>query len=111
MCGFANSPGSRRDLAETNLRYKTLPDETEMLRGFAAAAPWPIWAKGANGALRYANPAYVRATEAASVADAMERKLELLDSADRTEMERGAERQCRLHRAAADRGRRRAAHL
>ncbi|MGY4483831.1 PAS domain-containing protein [Bradyrhizobium sp. LM3.2] len=81
--------GLRRDLAETNLRYKALSDETEMLRGFAAAAPWPIWAKSENGALTYANPAYVRATEAATIADAQARKLELLDSADRTAMERG----------------------
>ena len=81
--------GLRRDLAETNLRYKALSDETEMLRGFAAASPWPIWAKGENGALTYANPAYVRATEANSVTDAQERRLELLDSADRTAMERG----------------------
>src|SRR5581483_445426 len=81
--------GLRRDLAETNLRYKALTDETEMLRGFAAASPWPIWAKGENGALTFANPAYVRATEATSVSDAQERKLELLDSSDRTAMERG----------------------
>jgi len=80
--------GLRRELAETNLRHKLLMDETEMLRGFATAAPWPIWAKGENGTLNYANPAYVRATEAASVTDAHERKLELLDSADRADMER-----------------------
>jgi signal transduction histidine kinase len=36
----------------------------------------------------YANSAYARATEAASVADAIDRKLELLDSADRSNMER-----------------------
>jgi signal transduction histidine kinase len=81
--------GLRRELAEINLRHKALLDETEMLRGFAAAAPWPIWAKATNGTLSYANPAYVRATEAASIADAQERKLELLDSADRSAMERG----------------------
>jgi signal transduction histidine kinase len=80
--------GLRRDLAETNLRHKALLDETEMLRGFATAVPWPIWAKGANGTLAFANPAYVRATDASSVADAQERRLELLDSADRTDMER-----------------------
>lgn len=62
--------GLRRDLAETHLRYKALSDETEMLRGFAATAPWPIWAKAENGALTYANPAYVRATEATSAIDA-----------------------------------------
>jgi signal transduction histidine kinase len=80
--------GLRRELAETNLRHKALLEETEMLRGFAAASPWPIWAKGANGGLAYANAAYVRATEARSVTDATERNLQLLDSDDRAEMER-----------------------
>ena len=79
--------GLRRELAETNLRFKRLADETEMLRGFAAAAPWPIWTKGASG-LTYVNDAYAHATDAANVADAISRNLELLDSADRTEMER-----------------------
>jgi signal transduction histidine kinase len=80
--------GLRKELAETHLRHKALLDETEMLRGFAAAAPWPIWTKRANGALSYVNAAYARATEAASVADAITRDLELLDSGDRGEMER-----------------------
>src|SRR6202040_3367910 len=75
--------GLRRELAETNLRHKALLEETEMLRGFAAAAPWPIWTKSAKGGLSYANAAYARATEAVSVADAIERDLELPDSADR----------------------------
>ncbi len=56
--------GLRRELAETNLRHKALLEETEMLRGFVAAAPWPIWTKGAGGGLSYANAAYARATEA-----------------------------------------------
>jgi signal transduction histidine kinase len=80
--------GLRRELAETNFRHKTLQEETEMLRGFAAAAPWPIWAKSAKGGLSFANAAYARATEAASVTDAIERNLELLDSSDRGEMDR-----------------------
>jgi signal transduction histidine kinase len=80
--------GLRRELAETTLRHKALLEETEMLRGFAAASPWPIWAKGAKGGLAYANIAYARATEAASVTDATDRSLELLDSDDRAEMER-----------------------
>jgi len=80
--------GLRRELAETNLRHKALVEETEMLRGFAAAAPWPIWAKRAGGGLSYANAAYARATDATSVTDAINRDLQLLDSADRGEMER-----------------------
>jgi signal transduction histidine kinase len=80
--------GVRRELAETNLRQKALLEETEMLRGFAAAAPWPIWTRQAGGGLLYTNSAYARATEATSVTDAVGRKLELLDSADRADLER-----------------------
>ena len=80
--------GLRRELAEMTLRHKGLLEETEMLRGFAAAAPWPIWAKRAAGGLLFANAAYARATEAANVTDAVQRDLELLDSGDRTEMAR-----------------------
>src|ERR1700694_447507 len=79
--------GLRKELAETNLRHKALLEETEMLRGFVAAAPWPIWAKGAKGGLSYTNAAYARATEAVSVADAIDRD-ELLDSGDRGDMDR-----------------------
>ena len=80
--------GLRRELAETNHRLKGLMEETEMLRGFAATAPWPIWAKGAKGSLTYANAAYAQATEAATVHDAIDRNLELLGTADRADMER-----------------------
>ncbi|WOH50808.1 PAS domain-containing sensor histidine kinase [Bradyrhizobium sp. sBnM-33] len=80
--------GLRRELAESNLRYRTLLEETELLRDFAAAAPWPIWAKSAEGNLRYANTAYVRATEGASLADTIHRNLELLENDQRSEMGR-----------------------
>jgi signal transduction histidine kinase len=80
--------GLRRELAEMTLRHKGLLEETEMLRGFAAAAPWPIWAKRAGGGLLFANAAYARATEAANVADAVQRDLELLDRGDRGDMAR-----------------------
>jgi signal transduction histidine kinase len=80
--------GLRRELAEMTLRYKELSEETETLRGFAAAAPWPIWARNAKGALSFANAAYARATEASSPADAITRNTELLDSEDRGNMAR-----------------------
>ena len=79
--------GLRRELADINLRFRQLSEETEMLRSFTAAAPWPIWAKGPKG-LSYVNDAYARATDASNVTDAVSRNLELLDSDDRTEMER-----------------------
>ena len=80
--------GVRRELAESSMRYKTLLEETELLRDFAGAAPWPIWAKDSRGMLRYANAAYARATEAKSVADAIHRNLELLESDQCADMSR-----------------------
>ncbi len=80
--------GVRRELAEANLRYRTLLEETELLRDFAAAVPWPIWARSKQGELRYANAAYAKATEASSVADAIHRNLELLESDQRDEVSR-----------------------
>jgi PAS domain-containing protein len=80
--------GLRRDLAEMTLRHNSLMAETEMLRTFAAAAPWPLWARGEDGNLNFANAAYARATDAADAADAIQRNLELLDSDDRIAMTR-----------------------
>jgi signal transduction histidine kinase len=85
--------GIRRELAESNLRYKALLEETELLRDFAAALPWPIWAKGAQGRLRYANAAYAKATEAVSTADAIDRDLELLETDQREIMSRALSHQ------------------
>src|SRR5258708_34965950 len=65
-----------------------LQEETELFRDSAAAAPWPIWAKSSQGDLRYANTAYVRATEASGVADASRRDLELRESDQRTDVVR-----------------------
>ncbi len=78
--------GVRRELAETGLRYRQLQDETETLRAFAMALPWPVWARRTDGTLMFANDAYAHAAEAGSVAEAVARNLELLDSADRQDM-------------------------
>jgi len=80
--------GVRRELAESTLRYNTLLEETELLRDFTAAMPWPIWTRSAQGELRYVNAAYAKATEAASAADAIQRNLELLESDQRNEVNR-----------------------
>lgn len=85
---FRELSGLRRELAESQLRLKALQEESEALRGLAGALPWPVWAKQANGALIYANPAYARATDASDANDAIGRHLELLDSGDRATMQR-----------------------
>jgi len=81
--------GLRRDLAEMSMRYRDLVVETEMLRGLAASAPWPLWARKANGQLAYANAAYASATDAPTAADAVAGNFELLDSDDRVRMAQG----------------------
>ncbi|MFL9501285.1 ATP-binding protein [Rhodopseudomonas palustris] len=80
--------GVRRELADMSRRFKALQDETEMLRGFATAAPWPIWTRRSDGTLSFANAAYARATDASDAADAIGRNLELLDSSDRAALAR-----------------------
>jgi len=80
--------GLRRELAEMTQRYKALQEETEMLRDFAFALPWPIWTRRADGALSFANAAYARAAEAASITDAVAQNVELLDSNDRSAVAR-----------------------
>ncbi len=80
--------GVRMELAEINIRYAHLLEETGALRAFADAVPLPVWARRSNGALSFANAAYAQATDASSVTDAIERNLELLDHDDRASMAR-----------------------
>ncbi|RTL53858.1 MAG: PAS domain-containing protein [Bradyrhizobiaceae bacterium] len=79
--------GLRKELAEMSIRHRHLAEETDALRAFAAAIPQPIWARRANGTLSFVNPAYARAAEAGSPNEAIEQNIELLESAERAEME------------------------
>src|SRR5215207_386202 len=63
-------------------------DELKSLRGLLDAIPQPVWLRARDGALGWANEAYLRAVEAADAPDARARGLELLDRADRDESAR-----------------------
>ncbi len=80
--------GVRRELAESVTREKQLRSETTMLRALTATLPCPVWTRQPDGTLTFVNDAYARAADAASVADAITRNCELLDSANRAEMNR-----------------------
>ncbi len=80
--------GLRRELAETNLRYKTLAGGNRNAARLRRRGTLADLGQERQGQSRYANAAYVRATEGASVADAIDRGLELLDSDDRGAMDR-----------------------
>jgi signal transduction histidine kinase len=78
--------GVRMEFAELSIRHNRLLEETGALRAFAAAVPLPVWARRSNGTLSFTNAAYAQAVDARSVADAIERNLELLDHDDRGHM-------------------------
>ncbi len=78
--------GLRLEVAETNIQYKKLVEETEALRSFASAIPMPVWARRSNGSLSFANAAYAKAVDAESVTDVIARDLEILDHDDRETM-------------------------
>jgi len=81
--------GLRLEVAETNIQFQKLREETEALRAFAAAIPMPVWARRSNGSLSFANAAYARVAEASTVGDALDRNLEILDRDDHTAMMQG----------------------
>lgn len=85
---FRELGGVRRELAESVTREKQLRNEATMLRALTATLPCPVWTRQPDGALTFVNDAYARAADAVSVADAITRNCELLDSASRAEMNR-----------------------
>ena len=78
-----DASGIKRELVELLARYDKQSIELVALRALAEKLPSPIWTRDAAGHLTFVNAAYVRAVEANSAADAIERRLELLDSTAR----------------------------
>jgi signal transduction histidine kinase len=75
--------GVKRDLVELLSRHETLLREVASLRALVENLPSPVWTRDAAGQLTFANAAYARAVEAKTAADAVTRRLELLDSSAR----------------------------
>jgi signal transduction histidine kinase len=78
-----DASGIKRELVELVARYEKLSTEVASLRALAEMLPSPVWTRDATGRLTFVNAAYARAVEARTTADAVERRLELLDSASR----------------------------
>src|SRR6201987_5703517 len=75
--------GSKRELVELLERYENLAAEAVALRAVVETLPSPVWTRNAAGRLTFVNTAYARAVEAKSAAEAVDRRLELLDQAAR----------------------------
>ncbi len=78
-----DASGIKRELVDLVGRYERQSTELAALRALAEKLPSPVWTRDAAGHLTFVNAAYTRAVEAKNAADAIERRLELLDSAAR----------------------------
>ncbi|HTZ03923.1 MAG TPA: PAS-domain containing protein [Xanthobacteraceae bacterium] len=83
-----DASGIKRELVELVARYDRQSAELASLRALAEQLPSPVWARDAAGRLTLVNTAYARAVEARTPADAIERRLELLDSSARENIAR-----------------------
>ena len=78
-----DASGIKRELLDLAGRHQSLLSEVASLRALVERLPSPVWTRDATGRLNFVNAAYARAVEARDAADAVERGLELLDSAAR----------------------------
>jgi signal transduction histidine kinase len=83
-----DASGIKRELVTLLSRHETLLSEVASLRTLIETLPSPAWSRDPTGKLIFVNAAYARAVEAKDAADAIERRLELLDSAARENISR-----------------------
>src|SRR5579863_5780228 len=83
-----DASGVKRELLSLAERYEALQSEIAALRTLIEKLPSPVWLRDAAGRLIFVNAAYAQAVEARDPADAIERNLELLDSAARENIAR-----------------------
>jgi signal transduction histidine kinase len=83
-----DASGVKRELLDLAGRHEALLREVASLRALIERLPSPVWTRDATGRLDFVNAAYAQAVEARDAADAVERGLELLDSAARDNVER-----------------------
>ncbi|WP_185984035.1 PAS-domain containing protein [Aureimonas mangrovi] len=80
---FSPLGGLREEIAHLRIENERAVATIETLQTLFDAAPMPLWLRGTDGGLVWANAAYARAVEASDVEDAIERRLELFAEQDR----------------------------
>ena len=80
---FRDLSGDRLARAEIQAEHDLLVGEVDTMKAMLAAAPMPMWLRDAHGRLAWVNEAYAAAVEADDGVAAVDRNLELLDSASR----------------------------
>jgi signal transduction histidine kinase len=75
--------GDRLELIGLRERYMESQADVAELRALLEALPMPVWVRDADGRIIFVNSAYASAVEAKDPADAIERRLELLEEGAR----------------------------
>jgi signal transduction histidine kinase len=83
-----DASGVKRELLALADRHERLLNEAVSLRALIEQLPSPVWTRDTAGHLTFVNAAYAHAVEARDAADAVERNIELLDSAARDSIAR-----------------------
>ncbi len=80
--------GIEHELLDLAARHDQLLSDVETMQALLDSLPAPVWARDNAGELIFVNSAYARAVEAGDPADAVARRLELLDQPARAELAR-----------------------
>ncbi|NNM71208.1 PAS domain-containing sensor histidine kinase [Enterovirga sp. DB1703] len=83
--------GYRADLLRTEEEQAEMRRRLDTLRALLDSIDQPVWLRGPDGQLTFANRAYCAAVEAADAEDACRRSLELMERGDRAEAARRRE--------------------
>ncbi|MFZ1814825.1 MAG: ATP-binding protein [Rhizobiaceae bacterium] len=85
---FVELSGERLALSHLEAEHTKLLSTMDMIRGLFDTVNIPFWLKDAHGQLFWVNSAYANAVDSPDGETAVNRGLQLLDSAERTEVER-----------------------
>jgi signal transduction histidine kinase len=80
--------GIEQELLDLAARHDQLLSDIETMRALLDSLPAPVWARDNAGELIFVNSAYAHAVEAGDPAEAVARRLELLDQPARAELAR-----------------------
>jgi signal transduction histidine kinase len=80
--------GIEQELLDLATRHDQLLSEVETMKALFESLPAPVWVRDNVGQLVFVNSAYARAVEAENTADAVARRLELLDQPARADVAR-----------------------
>lgn len=85
---FRDMAGVKNEVARLLDEQRRMTRENKSMRALLDALPMPVWLKGAQSRIEWANAAYVKAVEAQSADDVYARQTELLEQRQRQSVDR-----------------------